>query len=196
MTVPPRSITFFTAFLVAWLTSGGLALSSKPLNRQELASKAAMAIKLNAQAEQEIKQQMQIVLRWAVEFKRRYGHYPQTAGETRLFTEKLGDLLPANPFLPAVPVINEEAPLTAQCINLLDPHPERLSRIHVYQEPLLSASNASQMRTSPPDTWPVSAGDITLVTGNDELCLVLAGGADGRPVRDQASGQMVIYIAN
>lgn len=194
MITATRSISAVLAGAIIFCACGSPIAEAKRPSRAELAQKAVLAVQSVQQAEKQLDEQVLTVERWLAEFNDRYGHYPQSAQEIEFFQTKMGDLLPPNPFVVSKPISREQLPLADQCVNLLDLKPSHEPRIKVIFDPSLNESKLRLATNNHPDSWSTTPGDITIVTNGSDLCVVIAGGCDGRPQVDQNTGKIFYNV--
>lgn len=69
-----------------------------------------------------------------------------------------------------------------------------LDRIRLVFDPSLSELEVQEWRTDPPVDWREPPGTITAISNNQSLFIVWGAGADGLPLRDQFSKQVMFLI--
>ncbi|HEY9868894.1 MAG TPA: hypothetical protein V6D08_06990 [Candidatus Obscuribacterales bacterium] len=149
----------------------------------------------HAIADRQLHGQIRSVARWLENYCTMNYKFPRDLDDVRYAKSQLVEVAPHNPFIGG----DEEAGASVETIPNVGTAGAQLSpaddqRIQLQIDYGLSNYMLKEWTAHPPDGWEAPPGTITAVSNDRNMFVVWGAGADGRPIRDDITGQPVLVV--
>lgn len=149
----------------------------------------------HAAADRALHGQIRSVARWLENYCTMNYKFPRDLDDVRYAKSQLVEVAPSNPFSGGA----EEAGASVETVPNVGTAGAQLSaaddqRIQLQIDYSLSNYMLKEWKAHPPDLWEAPPGTITAVSNDRNMFVVWGAGADGRPIRDDITGQPVLVV--
>jgi hypothetical protein len=149
----------------------------------------------HAIADRQLHGQLRSVARWLENYCTMNYKFPRDLDDVRYAKSQLVEVAPHNPFTGG----DEEASGSVETIGNVGTAGAQLSpaddqRIQLQIDYSLSNYMLKEWTAHPPDGWEAPPGTITALSNDRNMFVVWGAGADGRPIRDDITGQPVLVV--